>query len=192
MGSISTNVNLNNLLNNSEKENKLKHGNIMSLALNQEKIELDKKMSPDSTRKLQDEINVLTKRNCELESQLRSLEAGHSKDIKLDSIDGGETPKFRELENIVRILKQEKDEALKDKQDLYEKIKLQDKELKDALAQRKLAMAEYSEVSDRLSELRQHKQKLSRQVCGNFNKVMIQILMKTHFRLETKKKNLKL
>lgn len=71
---------------------------------------------------------------------------------------------MRELEKLVRILKQEKDEFQKDKQDMQEKLKLQDKELKDALAQRKLAMTEYAEVSDKLSELRQHKQKFSRQV----------------------------
>jgi hypothetical protein len=45
-----------------------------------------------------------------------------------------------------------------------EKLKLQSKELKDALQQRKLAMSEYTEVTDKLSELRQQKQKLSRQV----------------------------
>lgn len=149
---------------NSAERNKRNHGDIMALALNQDRIEHDKKMSPDSTRKLQDEINVLTKKNCELEAQLRSLEAGHSKDLRLDSIDGAESGKVRELEKLVRILKQEKEEVMKDRQDLHEKLKLQDKELKDALAQKKLAMAEYSEVSDRLSELRQHKQKLSRQV----------------------------
>ena len=43
-------------------------------------------------------------------------------------------------------------------------MKLQSKELKDALQQRKLAMSEYTEVTDKLSELRQQKQKLSRQV----------------------------
>lgn len=68
------------------------------------------------------------------------------------------------MEKLVRILKQEKEEAQKDKQDILEKLKLQDKELKDALSQRKLAMTEYTEVSDKLSELRIHKQKLSRQV----------------------------
>ncbi|PBC28072.1 Serine/threonine-protein kinase Genghis Khan [Apis cerana cerana] len=102
-------------------------------------------ISPDSnnaTRKLQDEINTLTKRNCELESQLKSMEIP------------------RELRN----LDNEKEEAIKDKLDAQEKLKLQDKELKDALTQRKLAMAEYTEVTDKLSELRQQKQKLSRQV----------------------------
>lgn len=72
--------------------------------------------------------------------------------------------KLRELEKMVRTLRMEKDEAVKEKQDVQEKFKLQDKELKDALTQRKLAMAEYTEVTDKLSELRQHKQKLSRQV----------------------------
>jgi hypothetical protein len=38
---------------------------------------------------------------------------------------------------------------LQDKLDVQEKLKLQDKELKDALSQRKLAMAEYTEVTDR-------------------------------------------
>lgn len=33
--------------------------------------------------------------------------------------------------------------------DCHEKLKLQAKELKDALGQRKLAMAEYAEVSDK-------------------------------------------
>ncbi|GIX85259.1 hypothetical protein CEXT_551051 [Caerostris extrusa] len=52
----------------------------------------------------------------------------------------------------------------KDLVDCHEKLKLQAKDLKDALGQRKLAMAEYAEVSDKLSELRAQKQKLSRQV----------------------------
>lgn len=72
--------------------------------------------------------------------------------------------KNKELEKIIRLLKQEKDEILKDRQDLHEKLKFQDLELKDALAQKKLAMTEYTEVSDKLAELRQQKQKFSRQV----------------------------
>ncbi|KAJ2943054.1 hypothetical protein O0L34_g18743 [Tuta absoluta] len=58
----------------------------------------------------------------------------------------------------------EREELLKDRSDAGEKLRLQDKELKDAVAQRKLAMTEYNEVTERLSELRQQKQKLSRQV----------------------------
>lgn len=147
-----------------EKQNKRNKSDIMALASNQEK-EIEKKMSPDSTRRFQDEINTLTKKNCELESQLRSLEANNSKEMHIDSLDGSDNAvKHKELETLVRILKQEKDEILKDKQDLHEKFKFQDMELKDALAQKKLAMAEYAEVSDKLAELRQQKQKLSRQV----------------------------
>ncbi|XP_034934095.1 serine/threonine-protein kinase Genghis Khan isoform X2 [Chelonus insularis] len=119
--------------------------------------------SPDSsiaTRKLQDEINTLTKRNCELEIQLKSIEAPR----EIRNIDNGDLTKIQELEKLVRLLRSEKEEAMKEKLDVQEKLKLQDKELKDALTQRKLAMAEYTEVTDKLSELRQQKQKLSRQV----------------------------
>lgn len=79
------------------------------------------------------------------------------------------TAKLKELEKVIKNLKQEKEEILKDKQDLLEKLKFQDKELKDAIAQKKLAMTEYSEVSDKLAELRQQKQKFSRQVSTIFD-----------------------
>ncbi|XP_043282570.1 serine/threonine-protein kinase Genghis Khan isoform X2 [Venturia canescens] len=120
-------------------------------------------ISPDSnnaTRKLQDEINTLTKRNGELETQLKSMEL--PREMKI--MDNGDLTKLHELERLVRILRLEKDDAIKDKLDYQEKLKQQDKELKDALTQRKLAMAEYTEVTDKLSELRQQKQKLSRHV----------------------------
>lgn len=132
--------------------------------LSQDNSEPEKKMSPDGTRKLQDEINTLTKRNCELESQLRNLESSSKENMHIESLEGSELTKIRELEKLIKMLKSEKEEVQKEKQDYQEKLKLQDKELKDALSQRKLAMAEYTEVTDRLSELRQQKQKLSRQV----------------------------
>uniref|UniRef100_A0A1B6EEP2 non-specific serine/threonine protein kinase n=1 Tax=Clastoptera arizonana TaxID=38151 RepID=A0A1B6EEP2_9HEMI len=118
--------------------------------------------SGSGLRRLQDEINMLTKRNCELENQLRGLDQSDLKILSADSVDS--VQKLRELEKNIRLLKQEKDEAHKEKLDAQEKLKLQDKELKDALSQRKLAMTEYTEVTDKLTELRQHKQKLSRQV----------------------------
>lgn len=127
----------------------------------------DQKLSPDSTRRLQDEINVLTKRNCELESQLKSFERsepGNRITTGLDSIDGQVEVKVKELERMVRSLKQEKDDLTKEKADAHDRLTLQDKELKDALSQRKLAMEEYTEVTDKLGELRNQKQKLSRQV----------------------------
>ncbi|XP_050303766.1 serine/threonine-protein kinase Genghis Khan isoform X2 [Anthonomus grandis grandis] len=148
--------------NNTEKQNQ--RNDIMSLVQtpNQQNQKPEKegekqRTSPDGTRKLQDEINMLTKRNCELESQLRSLESG-------DTLDGNENLRIRELEKLIKTLKQEKEEVNKDKQDLQEKLKFQDKELKDAIAQKKLAMTEYAEVTDKLAELRAQKQKISRQV----------------------------
>nr|CAD7427445.1 unnamed protein product [Timema monikensis] len=129
-----------------------------------------KRISPTSeggngTRKLQDEINVLTK-IFKLETKLRALETLQAVDPNKEIIpvDAETAQKIKELEKIIRLIKQEKDEAVKDKSDVHEKLKLQEKELKDALSQRKLAMTEYTEVTDRLSELRQQKQKLSRQV----------------------------
>ncbi|XP_053687500.1 serine/threonine-protein kinase Genghis Khan isoform X2 [Sabethes cyaneus] len=130
----------------------------------------EKRLSPDSTRKLQDEINILTKRNCELESQIKSFErqefavrsSGNA--VSGDAVDGQLDAKLKEYEKIIRQLRQEKDDLQKEHADAIERLKLQDKELKDALSQRKLAMTEYTEVTDKLSDLRQQKQKLSRQV----------------------------
>lgn len=41
------------------------------------------------------------------------------------------------------------DYVFQEKADVYEKIKIQEKELKEALTSRKLAMDEYTEVSDK-------------------------------------------
>ncbi|XP_059615804.1 serine/threonine-protein kinase Genghis Khan [Phlebotomus argentipes] len=123
----------------------------------------EKRLSPDSTRRLQDEINVLTKRNCELESQVKSFEQQQgrpSDDIINDQLAG----RVKELEKKLRTLKQERDDVSKDKLDALDRLKIQDKELQDAIGQRKIAMKEYTEVTDKLSDLRSQKQKLSRQV----------------------------
>lgn len=45
-----------------------------------------------------------------------------------------------------------------------ERLKAQSKELKDAHQQRKLAMQEFSELNERMADLRSQKQKLSRQL----------------------------
>jgi serine/threonine-protein kinase MRCK len=131
----------------------------------------EKRLSPDSTRKLQDEINILTKRNCELENQLKSIEQRSTTTTMAASSNGTDLldghpmdVKVKELEKAIAQLKQEKDDMAKEKNDALDRLKLQDKECKDALAQRKLAMTEYTEVTDKLSELRTQKQKLSRQV----------------------------
>lgn len=129
-------------------------------------ISEEKRLSPDSTRKLQEEINILTKRNCELENHIKSMEKGDVRGggFGTDTIDGQIEAKIRELEKTVRILRAEKEDLAKEKLDGLERLKIQEKELKDAIAQRKLAMDEYTEVTDKLSDLRTQKQKLSRQV----------------------------
>lgn len=86
----------------------------------------EKRLSPDSTRRLRDEINVLTKRNCELESQVKSFEFQEmNTKPNLDDVDGHWESKVKELEKIIRLLKQEKDDLAKDKTDTVDKLKLQ-------------------------------------------------------------------
>ncbi|XP_063543530.1 serine/threonine-protein kinase Genghis Khan [Cydia strobilella] len=114
---------------------------------------------------LKEELAALSKRNAELEAQVRCYEQLSSGVVAQDpSAPQDAVTRVRELEMMVTTLNLEKEELVKDKVDSTEKLRLQDKELKDAVAQRKLAMTEYNEVTDRLSELRQQKQKLSRQV----------------------------
>lgn len=114
-------------------------------------------LSPESTKKLLSDVNYLRKQNCDLESQLKFFENQHLSGS--DKIDGQS-----EAEKIIRSLKYEKDELQKERVDLLERLNSQEKELKDAVKQRTLAMNEYTEVTDKLSELRTQKQKISKQV----------------------------
>ncbi|XP_073965611.1 LOW QUALITY PROTEIN: serine/threonine-protein kinase gek [Choristoneura fumiferana] len=114
---------------------------------------------------LKDEVATLSKRNAELEAQVKCYEQLSGGIATQDpSVPQDAATRMRELEMMVAALSGEKEELLKDRNDNTEKLRLQDKELKDALSQRKLAMTEYNEVTERLAELRQQKQKLSRQV----------------------------
>ncbi|KAL4707540.1 hypothetical protein ACJJTC_000292, partial [Scirpophaga incertulas] len=115
---------------------------------------------------LKDELATLSKRNTDLEAQVKCYEQLKSGVTAQDvtQVPQELTTRLRDLEMAISNLTTEKEDLIKDKTDTLEKLKLQDKELQDAVAQRKLAMAEYNEVTDKLSELRQQKQKLSRQV----------------------------
>ncbi|CAG4980517.1 unnamed protein product [Colias eurytheme] len=116
---------------------------------------------------LREELQTVKKRNSELETQAKRFEQITSNNTAQDasSLSPQElVSKLRELELVIETLTAEKEELLKDKIDSVEKLRLQDKELADAVTQRKLAMTEYSEVADKLAELRQQKHKLSRQV----------------------------
>ncbi|XP_030561218.1 serine/threonine-protein kinase Genghis Khan [Drosophila novamexicana] len=60
--------------------------------------------------------------------------------------------------------KREKNELSAKYNELVERLKIQESELKETISQRNVAMMEYSEVTEKLTELRNQKQKLSRQV----------------------------
>ncbi|CAK1549098.1 unnamed protein product [Leptosia nina] len=119
----------------------------------------------DEVTQLREELTALKKKNIELEALTKRAEIATTNLTQdLASAPQQLVSKLKELEITVDSLNTEKEELLKDKMDSIEKLRLQDKELRDALSQRKLAMTEYNEVTDKLSELRQQKQKLSRQV----------------------------
>merc|ERR1719367_370956 len=118
--------------------------------------------------KLREELAAMTKKATELEVRVRGLEAKNQelflKTTDYERSDADKARVFRDAEKQMINLRSEKEDLSRDLCEAQEKLKLQSKELKDALQQRKLAMSEYTEVTDKLSELRQQKQKLSRQV----------------------------
>lgn len=116
------------------------------------------RVSPESTRRLQDEINMLTKRNGELESQLQSLALNGAK----DSVDAS-APRVQELEIIVTQLRKENEDVLKEKQKLLENLKALESDLKTSNQQNKQRMTEFMELSDEAKDLRIQKAILVRQ-----------------------------
>jgi serine/threonine-protein kinase MRCK len=104
--------------------------------------------SPESTRKLQDEINTLTKRNGELESQLKSMASNNGHDATDSS------PKIAELETILSHLRKENEETLREKQKLMENLKAVESDLKTSTQQNKQRMGEFADLSDEAKELR--------------------------------------
>merc|ERR1719460_956699 len=118
--------------------------------------------------KLREELAAMTKKATDLEVRVRGLEGvGEEASNRNQTLERerGETVRLlRDSEKQLHSARIEKEDLSRDLCEAQEKLKLQSKELKDALQQRKLAMSEYTEVTDKLSELRQQKQKLSRQV----------------------------
>jgi chromosome segregation ATPase len=104
-------------------------------------------------RKLQDELNTMTKRNQDLESTMKQMES-ESKELTsikrdLEFAESEKATKMKDFEKQTKTLKLEKEDLARDLTDAQEKLKLQSKELKDALQQRKWAMSEYTEVTDK-------------------------------------------
>ncbi|CRL04166.1 CLUMA_CG017277, isoform A [Clunio marinus] len=113
------------------------------------------RVNPESTRKLQDEINMLTKRNGELESQLKSMNGNGASDS---------VPKILELESILSQLRKEHEENMKEKMKLLDNLKALESDLKTSTQQNKQRLREFMDLSDEAKELRTQKMILSRQL----------------------------
>ncbi|XP_064087873.1 LOW QUALITY PROTEIN: serine/threonine-protein kinase Genghis Khan-like [Macrobrachium nipponense] len=138
---------------------------VISFERRTKRLELEKGADrPDSTssseevKRLLDQVQMLTKQNRELTTELNTFKR------RGGEIDSETDMKMKELDRQIKAFTQEKENTAREMAEIQEKLTLQTKELQDALSQRKLAMSEYSEVSDKLTELRNQKQKMSRQV----------------------------
>jgi len=103
---------------------------------------------------LQRKIEELSVTEAELSAVKQELNAAESKKGVM----------IKSLEKSNKTLMVEKDEYTKEIQDLQEKVRAQSKELRDAIAQRKMAMDEFTSISDKLADMLSAKQKLSRQM----------------------------
>ncbi|XP_056284948.1 serine/threonine-protein kinase MRCK alpha isoform X3 [Pseudoliparis swirei] len=150
--------------------------------LEQEKVELSRKLQeatqtvqnlqhpagggpPTATkegeiRSLQTEIDILKKQIADSGHLEKQLE-----DVSLARRDLEDSSKHaKTLERRMKSVAQEKDDMHKDLLEANEKLKAQSKELKEAHSQRKLAMQEFSELNERLTDFRSVKQRLARQL----------------------------
>lgn len=130
---------------------------------------IEKHTNGDAARRQQEQIATLTERNRELENRIKLLEHNENQLKNVTNVvdvqaNGQLEATILAMEKTIQQLTIEKDELYHDRSDTNDRLNVQNKELNDALSQRKIAMAEYAEVTDKLSELRTQKQKLSRQV----------------------------
>lgn len=143
------------------------HSNLSDLGTGAQQISAVSKcngerVNPEITRKLQDEINTLTKRNGELESQLQSLSNNsNSLEQRKHSL---ESSRMQELESAIVQLKKENEDAIKEKHKLLENFRALENDLKTSNQQHKQRMVEFMELSDEAKELRTQKVMLVRQV----------------------------
>lgn len=134
-------------------------GSIITSALSSTVAKVNgERSNPESTRKLQDEINMLTKRNGELESQMKSLASNGSHDLTESA------PRIAELEAMLSQLRKENEDVVKEKQKLLENFKALESDLKTSNQQNKQRLVEFMELSDETKELRTAKVILTRQM----------------------------
>ncbi|XP_034274417.1 serine/threonine-protein kinase MRCK beta isoform X2 [Pantherophis guttatus] len=163
--------------------------------LEQEKLELSRKLQ-ESTQALQSlhgstRLTMNTNRDKEIKKLNEEVERLKNKiadsnrlerqledAVTLRQEHEDSTHKLKGLEKQCRILRQEKEDLHKQLLEASERLKIQSKELKDALQQRKLAMQEFSELNERMADLRSYKQKLSRQLRDKEEEVEV-VMQKT-------------
>jgi serine/threonine-protein kinase MRCK len=115
--------------------------------------------NPELTRKLQDEINMLTKKNGELESQLQSISNNSVAERKQS-----DSSRTQELETAIVQLRKENEDIIKDKLKLLENLKALESDLKTSNQQNIQRTVEFTDLSDETKELRTQKVMLARQL----------------------------
>ncbi|XP_065052228.1 serine/threonine-protein kinase MRCK alpha-like isoform X1 [Rhopilema esculentum] len=136
------------------------------------RINLELKFSsnttPDSVKKLEHEINALKRKLTESDEKQEKAEkeikeigrARKELDVQRDEL----SVRIRELEKANKTLSLEKNGLENELSSFRDKASSFQKELKDIHAQRKTTMGEFSELNDKLAEVRSHKLKLTRLV----------------------------
>uniref|UniRef100_A0A8C9YWK9 Serine/threonine-protein kinase MRCK alpha n=1 Tax=Sander lucioperca TaxID=283035 RepID=A0A8C9YWK9_SANLU len=133
-------------------------------------------------RSLKSEIDILKKQIAESGQLEKQLE-----DVSLARRDLEDSSKHaKTLEKQMRSVTQERDDIHKVEAS-NEKLKSQAKELKEAHSQRKLAMQEFSELNEKLTDLRSVKQRLARQLRDKEEEMESQTQKLEALRLEVRK-----
>ncbi|XP_048579226.1 serine/threonine-protein kinase MRCK alpha isoform X3 [Nematostella vectensis] len=119
-------------------------------------------------KKLKDELLSMKQKVMEFDAQMteqdKELHEALNSRKELETTVEEMNVKIRSIERDNRGLKVEKEDLERVLQEAGEKVASQQKELKEAHGQRKLAMAEFSELNDKLADMRSQKTKLSRTV----------------------------
>ncbi|KAK2191931.1 hypothetical protein NP493_42g06006 [Ridgeia piscesae] len=94
-------------------------------------------------------VNQLERQLTEMDTMMRAADTRSQEQLKV-------------LEKNNKLLKTEKDSLREELEDIQAKYKQQTKALRDAMAQRKQALAEFTDVHEKLADLQTQKQKLTR------------------------------
>ncbi|XP_072318245.1 serine/threonine-protein kinase MRCK beta isoform X2 [Eucyclogobius newberryi] len=110
-------------------------------------------------KKLNEEVERLKKKLTDSDRLEKQLEEAVS--LRQDE---SSASKLRTLEKQVKSLKQEKEETHKQLQESLDRLRAQNKELREAHKLRKQAMSEFSELSETLDQLRTNEKRLNRTI----------------------------